>query len=80
MSVKSRVRKPLLKEFDSSILVACIAKRVGAREPRKFKRMGCQWHRTFPHFGPTNFPHPVTRDLIPFRRRWAPFLGGQAGA
>ncbi|MFO0123285.1 MAG: transposase, partial [Inhella sp.] len=18
----------------------------------------CQWHRTFPHFGPTNFPHP----------------------
>ena len=30
-------------------LFACTARTLGAF---------CQWHRTFPHFGPTNFPHP----------------------
>jgi len=25
---------------------------------RTLEGFECQWHRTFPHFGPTSFPHP----------------------
>ena len=35
----------------------------------------CQWHRTFPHFGPTNFPHPCEPGSQPDQEAWDSFLG-----
>lgn len=49
--------------------------RTMAREAGLTQTAVCQWRRTFPHFGPTNFPHPCDVGAQPDQELAGSFLG-----